>query len=60
MYGEPIPDNEKRAINIFNLLEQSRLDAVESLWTKDELEHFSVNIIYSLNIGRSLVDCRLI
>ena len=41
MYGDPIPDNETRAINIFNLLEQSRLDSVEQMWTRDELEHYS-------------------
>lgn len=41
MYGEPIPNNESRAINIFNLLEQTRLDSVDQTWTKDELEHFS-------------------
>ena len=29
MYGEPIPDNEKRAIDIFNLLEKTRLDSVD-------------------------------
>ena len=41
MYGDPIPDNEKRAINIFNLLEQTRLDSDEQFWTKDELDQFS-------------------
>lgn len=41
MYGDPIPNNEKRAIDIFNLLEQTRLDSVEQMWTRDELEHYS-------------------
>jgi hypothetical protein len=41
MYGDPIPDNEIRAINIFNLLEQTRLESSDQFWTKDELDQFS-------------------
>ena len=49
MYGEPIPDNEERAINIFNLLEKSRLDSVDQMWTKDELEHYSGDLWLTTN-----------
>jgi hypothetical protein len=49
MYGDPIPDNEKRAINIFNLLEQTRLDSDEQFWTKDELDQFSGDLWQTTN-----------
>ncbi len=44
LYGKPIPENEERAINIFNLLETCRIESNEQAWTKDELESHKVDL----------------
>lgn len=70
MYGDPIPDNEIRAINIFNLLEQTRLESSDQFWTKDELDQFSGDLwqttdqferhLKKLRTGDDIIKDRLI
>lgn len=50
-YGEDLPDNQKRAIKLFELLETVRVESKDAIWTKDELDHYQVTYYLINNDG---------